>query len=110
MGCTRCPKPWESHRKEPETGLRFCDDGVRAYSEPRLAASQSFTPDEVVVLEELVRAAHWGQPASAVVLRGKAFANVARKVQTMGRRIKRIKESRSKPKDDPGVAHAPGHE
>lgn len=107
MKCTRCPKPWYQHRMED--GHRFCDDGTRALATPRLAASQSFSPDEVKVLEELLRAAQWGQPASVAILRGKSFASLARKVHSMKERVARIKKQRDEARA--GLpAHAPGHE
>lgn len=62
---------------------------------PRLAASQSFTPDQVAVLEHFVSHALSSRCGDLRVLsRTPAFSEVARKVQAMRQRVDEVRRAR----------------
>lgn len=65
-------------------------------SKNRFAASQSFTPDETLVLEMLFKSALLRDPAAfRVVARSRAFASAFRKVQVMRRRVAEVRRLRA---------------
>lgn len=60
---------------------------------PRLSASQSFTAEEIALLDQMLRAARRGGDAS-VMARHPAFGSLCRKVQVMNKRTRAAAEER----------------
>lgn len=71
---------------------------------PRIAASQSFTEDEVKWLEQVMRIMLRGGDPKALLRHRETFASLARKVQAMRRRVESVKAQRAaldRPSDTP---------
>ena len=57
-----------------------------------LAASNSFTPSELRVLEEMLRATNLRQALSPVIARSDAAKSLARKIVSMKARVEHVKK------------------